>query len=306
MMMGIMGLTSDSRGGRGWGYWTPNQGIVKGLGDILPNIPKAVHETTFLGHTRWPTVSAQKAENSHPYDVGNIILAHNGIIYNADALNTKYNRNCQVDSEHLAHHLNEGLPFDDLYGYGAIWFIRKDQPNRIFICKLYSGDLSVHGVGTGHKNCNGVIFSSDEKHMEAALGVLGNIKTFEYQIQTGQVYYIEAGKLWVSDEPKLTLGTHSGPSRDWREGVTEFSKITEISDDPSEQEILQLLKESGIDDESVEEMEMDDIVQQWHEEEAIRQRILSEGMSRRRFVNDGNTTFEERYDRLNGTWVKLG
>ena len=54
----------------------------------------------YLGHNRAPTSNTFEFDptNSHPFQVGNWIVAHNGIIRNFDELREKYRTTFQVDS----------------------------------------------------------------------------------------------------------------------------------------------------------------------------------------------------------------
>ncbi|MEZ6126937.1 MAG: glutamine--fructose-6-phosphate transaminase (isomerizing) [Planctomycetaceae bacterium] len=127
-----------------------------------------------IGHTRWATHGATTDENSHPHIGGNgeVVIVHNGVIENYDALRTQlmglgYIFRSQTDTEvvaHLiAHHLSEQLKLnnDELdldtclravnatldrlkgtYGLGVLF---RDCPGTVIAAR--SGSPLVIGVG---------------------------------------------------------------------------------------------------------------------------------------------------------------
>ncbi len=210
MLTYLLSLLNDKRGGDSWGYVgiTNDQqmNIERGLGD-LSDVPfKLLGYRKLMAHTRFSTKGAKTVENAHPFEIGNIIGAHNGMIYNHEQLNKTYNRECTVDSQHLFHHINEARNFDDLNGYGAIeWFQGRD-PSSVYLCQLHNGDLSIYGIGTNKGQVDGVVWSSDYRHLEMALKLCGlKNKTFRYSIQQGQVYYANENGLFYDKDRIYTL-----------------------------------------------------------------------------------------------------
>lgn len=208
ILAGVLTTLNDSRGGDSAGWYSPKSGISKVLGDIGPHSATIAKEQIVMLHTRKATTGGITVENSHPFVIGEIIGAHNGMIMNHRELERKYNRNCEVDSMHLFHHINEGLPFSDITGYGAIQYVRKDEPRKIYLCKMRSGELAVRGIGEGPENCKGVIWSSDKDHLEKAVEA-AQIPTFPYKIETGAIYYISGADLFKSEK------THDLAEREW-------------------------------------------------------------------------------------------
>ncbi len=183
----VLATGNDNRGGDSWGWFSPGRGTARGLGDIAGQTSKFFNSPILMAHTRKATIGAITKENSHPFDIGNIIGAHNGMITNHEELNRLYERQCQVDSMHIFHHINESRGLEDINGYGAISFIRKDEGlNKVYLVKLSAGDLAVYGIGKDPDNCKGVIWSSDEDHLKAAL-TAANINAFPYQVDSGEV-----------------------------------------------------------------------------------------------------------------------
>lgn len=209
---------NDDRGGHSWGIvGVPESGAVdiqRGLGDLAPNSFEVAQYTTVYAHTRFATLGSIKIENAHPFEMGKIVGAHNGMVYNHKSLSDLYGRDFDVDSMHLFAHLDLDLDFGDINGYGAIEWINKDEPARIYLTRLNGGELSVWGIKDG-KETVGVIWTSDEDHMTEALETSGIIRTagtglsaFEFDIVESEVFYVENYALFKA-ERSLELGFDS-------------------------------------------------------------------------------------------------
>lgn len=201
MSWGAYCLTRREKGG--WDRPTLDRQVgrmdaVKGIGTIgLADV--------VMGHTRYATRGAITVANCHPFKVGDVTLAHNGMIYNSDSLDRKYGRTCPVDSLHLAHHLHEGKPFSDLEGYGAIQYARDADPAEVHLCRMSGGQLSIHGLGSKDRPV-GVVWSSDPLHLTAALDGAG-LSHFPYEaLREGRVYVASAdGALYLLPAETLRL-----------------------------------------------------------------------------------------------------
>lgn len=200
---------NSMRGVDSWGIVGINADgihVSRGLGDISDNAYQLCEYNTLFAHTRYATGnSTVNVANAHPFKVGKILGAHNGMVYNHHELNEKYGRNFQVDSQHLFAHINEKRSFSELYGYGAIEWIRTDDPKSINLCKLLDGELSVYGVGEENK-IDGVVWSSSQNHLLKSFDASGITEFVRYEMRRSNIYSVNNGTLYINNnEAKLEL-----------------------------------------------------------------------------------------------------
>jgi hypothetical protein len=200
-----LAIGNSFRGNQSWGAYLVDKDrkseVQRHVGDIAnASVAWMGSYPVVMAHTRYATTGRISVENAHPFTVGDVTLAHNGVIFNHLELERKHKRDCDVDSIHFAHHVNEGLPFDDIEGYGAIEWARANDPSAIHLCRLAGGSLSVYGLKGENGKQIGVAWSSDDRHLKAALGG-ARIECFPYEpLKEGQVYSIEHGRMFVLKE----------------------------------------------------------------------------------------------------------
>jgi glucosamine--fructose-6-phosphate aminotransferase (isomerizing) len=137
-------------------------GRVGGLKDLVARQP--LHGTSGIAHTRWATHGAPNARNAHPHVdcSGRLVLVHNGIIENADALRTRLERAghrfvTETDTETLSH-LIEDMEGDTLEarvinalahveGTYGLAVMSGDEPGKIVVAR--HGSPVLLGVGDG-------------------------------------------------------------------------------------------------------------------------------------------------------------
>jgi len=137
-------------------------GRVMGLKDLLVKQPMA--GTSGIAHTRWATHGAPNARNAHPHTdcTGRLVLVHNGIIENADALRTRLERSghrftTDTDTESVAHLIEdmEGETLEarviealsHVEGTYGLAVMSSEEPGKIVVAR--NGSPVLLGVGDG-------------------------------------------------------------------------------------------------------------------------------------------------------------
>lgn len=206
VLASTLAVANSLRGDQSWGaYYMSAEGrpvVRKHVGDIarVTGVGAFGHVNTLFAHTRYATTGAVIAENSHPFRAGNLLLAHNGMIFNHDALNAKYHRECAVDSMHFAHHLAAGRGFGDIEAYGTVVWVEDPHPHTVKLCRMRQGQLAVYGIKNAKGKQVGTVWSSDRAHLENALGA-SRLDCFPYvKLEEGAVYEVRQGKLYTVNQ----------------------------------------------------------------------------------------------------------
>jgi hypothetical protein len=205
---------NDKRGGHSWGVCNIEDGatsISRGLGDLADHAFHLADGKFVMAHTRYATIGAKTVENAHPFEIGNIIGAHNGGCINNYELDKKYKRDCKVDSMHFFHHLDADIPFLDIKGYGSLEWLRKDELDkgleRVFLSRMKGGMLAIFGIGDpAAPKSDGIVWSSDEKHLLEALFTAGIEEFYPYKVEEGAIFYVQDGEVYIDHQKKCEIG----------------------------------------------------------------------------------------------------
>jgi hypothetical protein len=212
ILLATLARKNDQRGGCSYSIVKIKEdssyNIYRGLGEMANHCDQLLDTNTLFAHTRQATRGAKTVENAHAFEIGNIIGSHNGMIHNYNELEKKYpdRKHFEVDSQHLFAQLNDDLPFDELEGYGAIEWIKKEDPSRIYLSKMRNGQLTIWGIGDREAaKTEGIVWSSDEKHLLEAFYCIGEKRFFPYNVEEGATYLVKNGEAFIHNARKLML-----------------------------------------------------------------------------------------------------
>jgi glucosamine 6-phosphate synthetase-like amidotransferase/phosphosugar isomerase protein len=96
-----------------------------------------VDTTIAIGHVRLATHGVIKTRNAHPFTVGDVVGAHNGIIHNYNKVAKSLGKSVEVDSQVIFASLNRNKmknAFEDIDGDFAITWI-KDSNRKIHLAR---------------------------------------------------------------------------------------------------------------------------------------------------------------------------
>lgn len=160
----------------------------------------------FLGHTRQPSVGYKVSlAGAQPIEMDNIVMIHNGSIYNKEALANRYDVKCETDdtdSVVMAKILNkkEFGVLNNYNGAAALVWIYKDDPNTLFFYKGASKKTSYAKVSIDERplykmtTAEGFYFSSLEDSLENIALHDGEIESIE-DVTENMVYSVNTKDL---------------------------------------------------------------------------------------------------------------
>lgn len=172
----ILGYNANNRGDESWGVAKllgKDVKVVKDVGSIRKTCRiRNILSPQVIGHTRKATTGAVSVPNAHPFIHGKIIGAHNGFVYDHKELNREFNRDFEVDSQHLIAHISEGRDIDSLGGVGTVSYLNVEQPTEIYLGRGANSDLMVCYIGS-KENPVGVVWASIANWVYDAIEMAG-------------------------------------------------------------------------------------------------------------------------------------
>lgn len=212
----ILALHSEKRGDESWGVVMHDLGtkgpeIMKNTGSIKKTCKiKNIIAPQVIGHTRKATTGKISVENAHPFTWNGIVGSHNGFVYDHMALNKKYNRDFEVDSQHLIAHIAEGRPLTELGGSGTASYLKLAEPNVVLLGRGTGSDLTVCAIGPRNKPI-GVVWASLNYYVQDALEMAGFGEYYTITTAYRRLYRVE--KFDVFDEGEFDFGPSYGRVR---------------------------------------------------------------------------------------------
>jgi glutamine phosphoribosylpyrophosphate amidotransferase len=206
--LGAMG--ADKRGGQSYGtLHLDSKGlpvVKKGLGPLVgANFKELAESLTGYGHSRLATQGEINLRNSHPFEIGRIIGAHNGVLFNSSELDNLFGAK-EVDSEHIFERIDQNDNLLNIAGYGIIQWYDKENPGKIFLCNIGDGELTLFELG-GKDVGFGYFWTSEQEDGQLALAAAGISEYVAYDLIEGAVYQFNDGgsDLFVVDEMELKV-----------------------------------------------------------------------------------------------------
>ena len=208
----------EKRGYQSFGFYNGETAkVTRNVGEITEILRASdLNFTNGFLHTRHATQGKIVAQNSHPFAIGDLIGAHNGIIYNHALLNIDHKRKCAVDSEHIFHHICDNKDLTELEGYAAIEYFRN---NEYFIASSNTKDLYCALLE------NGIVWASTREAITTACFQAGYKIVHFFAIEEDHTYRVAIDNLYETNTPfKITDKLFKTDWRDFKSPLAPTDK----------------------------------------------------------------------------------
>lgn len=189
--------------------------VMRGLGKVTESgsqlLKMASSSRCFLGHTRTATRGEVSIPNAHPFNIGDILGVHNGVVYNHDEMNRRYGRSFEVDSMHVFAHIDENKPLGELLGYGTFFWTRKSEKwEKIYLAKTVAGALSIARFFRDEEalvndNHFMLAWASEFAALQKVASILGVVFR-PISVVPEKIHYIQDSILYIHDDQTFELG----------------------------------------------------------------------------------------------------
>ena len=148
--------------------------------------------TAVIGHVRYATHGTVSIRNAHPFQMGEVMGAHNGVLSNHNKLADKMGKKIEVDSEVIFGALNRykmKTALEKLDGDYAITFVKKDS-SVVHLARESSRPMNV----AYWKKARTLFWASTEEILQNALNLsgLGSLKCMS--IKDSIIYSLQTEK----------------------------------------------------------------------------------------------------------------
>jgi hypothetical protein len=151
--------------------------------------------------------------NAHPFTVGRIVGAHNGIVANHVDLNKSLGRTCAVDSEHIFRHLAEGRKLKEVHGWGAVTFT---DEQALIVSRFNGGSLSLAETPIGY------VWSSEKDVLVRACRMASLPISKIYTLGDNRRYVV--GSDGIRKDGHLGVGKHT-PAWTYAKGSPDWQDV---------------------------------------------------------------------------------
>ena len=158
--------------------------------------------TVVMGHVRFATHGTVSIRNAHPFSIGKVVGAHNGVIMNHSEVAQKINKSVEVDSEVIFGLINRKDDIQDvldlIYGDYALSWVKD---NTYILNLLHEKDRPL--VVAYWKKARCLFWASTFQIMEYALKDAG-LQISVNSVPIDKVFSFDTREFWASANPKTT------------------------------------------------------------------------------------------------------